>query len=239
MSPPYATEALFESMAMVSVSAPVNARLTPRVVLGAHRHENGELDLRDGVVGLGWTVVAKDTFVLKVEPGLNLPIGSLEDDGLAFTPLSTTSVDPFVQVDVVYGATYLIGSTLSARFPVYAGSDGVRQGAFSRLDVWGARRFGDVVPWVGVSAVGLAASEPIGAPAAFAELAALGGAVFHLAPRWSVTAQTRLPVPEVATRQAVRGPAFGIGVSAVIGGRKEEEHHEGDGHDHGESHHEP
>jgi hypothetical protein len=223
----------FESMAMVRVAAPISGRLEPMVVLGIHRHSDGDIDLRDGVIGLGWTPLSTDTLTLRLQPGLNLPIGSVEE-GFAFTPLSTASIDPFLQVDFVYGGTWLVGTTASARVPLYLGSDRSLQGPFTRMDVWGARRLGDVVPWVGLSLVGLGPSDPVGEPPAFTELSATLGTVVNVSPRWSLTGQLRVPVPEAASAGALRGPAGGLTVAAVTGRRREEEHEEGDGHDHGE-----
>ena len=80
-----------------------------------------------------------------------------------------------------------------------------------------------MVPFVGISAVRQAPSDPPGAAADFAEAAATAGAVVNLADRWSATLQLRQPV--LASDGVARLPSGGVAVRAVVGSPPEGHEH--------------
>ena len=182
---------------------------------GAQRWSNGDLDVRDGLVGLSWAAVTTDKAILRVQPGVGIPVGSV-GSSLAFQSLSTGSFDPWVTASAVYGGAWLGLASVEARVPLYAGFDGVRQGWFGRSDLGLARRFSKVVATVGGSAVTRAPGEdPSGA---FTELAATAGAVWAPVERWSFSLNARVPFVGVSHYQF----AAGLGVTAVVGKRGDE-----------------
>ena len=161
--------------------------------MGLQRRFDGSLDLRDGTFDVTWRAVNAPTVVVNVRPGVSIPTGGL-GGGFAFTPLSTASIDPRLSVDAALGASWLVLPSVSTRVPFYRGWDDRLQGPFVRGDLRGARRFGDVVPWVGVSASHQAeGSHPRFTPA-FSELAATVGAFWSIGERWGVSAQGRAPL---------------------------------------------
>lgn len=194
---------------------------------------DGPVALRDSVLGVSWVPLATDRGVVRVQPGINVPTGSIDADGdgqMYFTPLSTSSFDPYVVADAVVGTTWLAGGSVVARAPLYAGWDRRRQGVFGRVDARLSRRIRDAVPWVGLSAVRQFPSEPVGSVPEFSELAATVGLVVNAGPEWSVTGQLRGPLwtSEGAERQL----SAGLAVRRVLR-RREPEHSDDDGHDHG------
>ena len=200
----------------------VAERVAPFAYGGIHIHADGEVDIRDANVGVSWTPYWSPEFVLRVRPGLSVPTGGLTNSFL-FTPLSTSSLDPWLAVDALAGKEWLFGSALVARTPLYEGWDQVRQGPFLRGDVRMSRRFSFGVPWLGLSGVRQAPSTPVGASPSFAELAMLAGSVFHPHERWSVTVQLRVPV--AVTEGAVNAVSGGVAVRRVVGAREVEDHH--------------
>ena len=171
--------------------------LSPRVALdagfGLQRRSDGSLDPRDATMSVTWRALNTDTLVLNVRPGLSIPTGGL-GTGFAFTPLSTASVDPRLRVDAAIGSTWLFLPSFTTRVPVYKGWDDRLQGPFLRGDLRGARRFSDVVPWVGLSlSHQMEGSHPLFTPP-MTELAGTVGAFWAIAERWGVSAQGRAPL---------------------------------------------
>lgn len=212
-----------ESSAIFGAEVPLSHRVGVTAIGGVQRHADGTLDPRDGSVGVTWVPISRPEAVLKVATGLNIPTGGI-GSGLFITPLSTASFDPLVMADAVVGATWLGSATVVARVPLYDGWDQIRQGAFLRLDTRGARRIGDVVPWLGLSGVRQLASDPRGAAPDFAEIAGTGGAVANLSPRWSLTGQVRASL--LVTDGVQRQLSGGLAVRVVAGAHEHEHAHD-------------
>jgi hypothetical protein len=215
-----------ESQGMAGLELAFGHELGILAFAGVHRHADGSFDPRDAVAALTWTPVSRDTLLVRFLPGVNIPTGGV-GNGIYTTPLSTASFDPFLTGDVVVGGTWLAGLTGVARVPLYAGWDQIRQGAFLRADLRGARRFGDVVPWLGLSGVRQLPSDPEGAVPSATELAATAGGVANLSARWSLTAQLRVSL--FVTDDLPRQTSGGLTVRAVVG-------HPSDAHDHDDDH---
>ncbi len=160
---------------------------------GVQRRSDGSFDSRDATVHAVYRAVAEATAVVTVRAGLSIPTGGA-GSAFTFTPLSTASVDPRLSVDAALGATWLVLPSISTRVPIYRGWDGRLQGPFFRADLRGARRFGAVVPWVGLSVTEqMEGSHPMLTPA-MRELAATGGATIAVGRKWGVNAQVRAPL---------------------------------------------
>lgn len=221
-----------ESQALLGAEVPLARRFGVTGWGGLQRHADGTIDPRDAVLTATWTPISTPEAVLRVQPGLNIPTGGI-GAGLNFTPLSTASFDPFVMVDGVLGSTWLASTTLVGRFPLYEGWDLIRQGPFFRADLRGARRLGDVVPWLGLSGVRQLASDPRGAAPDFAEIAGTVGAVVNISPRWSLTGQARASI--AVTEGTERQVSGGLAARVVVGKVAHEpgdEHPPGDEHEH-------
>jgi len=215
----------YEAFGAALVSVPWSATTGARLRVGMQAGDHGGFALRDSNLQVSHLLVNRPDLLLRGRLGASLPLGTL-GNALTVAPGATRSVDPTAGLDVVTGGTWLGVFGLEGRVPVYEGSDDVRQGAFGRLDVRGARRVSDrAVPWVGLS-TSAQANDSLGS-GDFVELAATAGAIVNLAERWGLSAQVRVPVAGAPwpTPYAFAG---GIGVSRVLGGEKEEEH--GDGH---------
>jgi hypothetical protein len=212
-----------ESSALLGAEVPLSHRVGILGFGGMQRHADGTLDPRDASLGVSWTPFSRPEYVLRLVAGLNIPTGGI-GSGLFITPLSTASFDPVLMADTVWGRTWLASGTLVARVPVYDGWDQIRQGTFLRVDVRGARRIGDVVPWLGVSGVRQFASDPRGAAPDLEEIAGTAGAVANLSPRWSLTGQMRgsLLVSEGTERQL----SGGLTLRVVVGNHAHEHAHE-------------
>lgn len=166
---------------------------------------NGALKTRDSTLGVRARVIDTASMTLRIEPGLSLPTGST-GVGLAYTPLSTGSVDPRLSVDLVTGSTWVLATSANVRVPLYDGLDGQRQGPYGYIDVRGARRLGKpVIPYVGVSA---AAATQVDA---FTEFAGLAGAIWAPNERWALGVNARVPW------NASYLWAAGLSVSRVVG----------------------
>lgn len=213
-----------ELQGMLGIEVPFYDRVGGVAWVGAQRHPDGGIDPRDAVVGVNWVPVARPDLVVRLQPGLNVPTGGL-GTGFYFTPLSTASFDPYVMGDLVVGSTWLGSLSVVARTPLYDGWDRLRQGPFVRTDLRAARRVGPAVPWLGLSAVRLFPSDPVGAAPDLTELAATGGAVVNASKRWSITAQLRLPL--AVSAGAVRQLAGGASVRWVVGRSKHPDTGEG------------
>jgi hypothetical protein len=212
-----------ETQAMAGLEVPFTHDLGVLAFGGVHRHADGSLDPRDAVAALSWVPVSRDTLVVRLLPGVNIPTGGV-GSGIYATPLSTASFDPWLTGDVVVGGTWLAALTAVARVPLYAGWDQIRQGTFLRTDLRGAHRFGDVVPWLGVSGVRQFPSDPAGAVPDASELAGTAGGVANLSARWSITAQMRVSL--LTTEDLPRQTSGGLTVRAVVGSPSHK-------HDHG------
>ncbi|MCO4748211.1 MAG: hypothetical protein KC912_25680 [Proteobacteria bacterium] len=213
-----------ETQLFVGAEVPVSERLTPFAYGGVHRHADGQIDARDTNIGVGWMAVTQPKLTVRLRPGLSLPTGALSN-GFLFTPLSTSSVDPWLAVDTMYGSTWLVGGTIVARVPLMKGWDKIHQGPFARLDLRASRRIGIAVPWIGVSGVHQSRSIPEGASPSFQEVAAAAGAVFSPLDRWSFTVQTRVPL--VVSTGTARQLTGGVSARWVVGKKPEDEdeHH--------------
>ncbi len=194
------------------VDVELSHRLAAVAMGGVQRPSSGAVDLRDSVLGLAWLPVSRADLTVRLTPGVNLPTGGV-GQGLLFTPLSTSSFDPWLAADAVFGGAWVGAVSAVARVPLYAGWDLRTQGPFARLDLRAARRLPGWVPGVGVSAARQAPSVPRGASPDFSDLAALADAVVNLGPRWSASARLRVPVWTSGTR----APAGGLAVRAVLG----------------------
>ncbi|MBX2797379.1 MAG: hypothetical protein KTR31_06925 [Myxococcales bacterium] len=211
-----------ESQALVGVEVPWSHRASAVAWVGVQRHSDGSFDPRDATVAAMWIPVSEPNLMVRVQPGLSIPTGGI-GGGLAFTPLSTASVDPWMAADVVAGSTWLASLGGIVRVPVYQGWDRIRQGPFLRVDLRGARRVGVTVPFLGLSGVRQMPSAPEGAAPDFGEVATTAGAVVNLAERWSLTAQLRVPL--VVTEGVLRRPSGGLAVRAVVGSAPEGHEH--------------
>ena len=169
----------------------LRSRVAGSFTLAAQRWYDGSYAVRDGFLLATIDVVNKPTRVLRVKPGVTLPIGGVSA-GLSVTPLTTGSFDPWLQVDALVGGTWIGGATLTVRAPVFEGSDAVRQGVRSRLDLKGARRLGPGVGWFGATGVVQGGGQV--RPDSTLELNLAGGWVHELNPSWVLGIDARLPV---------------------------------------------
>ncbi|MFT4624546.1 MAG: hypothetical protein ACI8PZ_003205 [Myxococcota bacterium] len=208
-----------EAQLALSARIPLSDRVALRPVISMNRSSKGNIAARDGLLLVPIRLVDTATTRLSVSPGLNLPIGSV-GAGTQFTPLSTGSVDPWLGVDAISGSAWLVSASVAVRTPLYAGTDGVRQGPYVRTALRGARRIGQGgAAWLGVSpVVGTPSSDGRGS---FAEVAAVAGGTIPLGATWALTPQTRVPLWQVTSSYAV---SFGLSVSAVIGGNAGDDH---------------
>jgi len=211
-----------ESQGLIGVEVPVSHKVAAVGWVGAQRHGDGTIDPRDATIGALWLPVVTDEWTVRLQPGLSIPTGGI-GSGLSFRPLSTASVDPWLSADIVAGRAWVAGLSLVGRAPLYAGWDDVRQGPFLRVDLRGARRLGKVVVFAGPSAVRQAPGSPALSTAKFTELAATAGGVFHIAERWSMTAQMR--VPAWVTSGGIRQVSGGLGARWVVGSPPEDHTH--------------
>lgn len=182
-----------ESQFMVGGDLAVTSFSTVNLMVGVQRHHGGQIDPRDALLTWRATVFSTDTLTWRVEPGVTIPTGGL-GSGLLFTPLSSSSVDPYLSTDLIVGGQLLGVFTARARVPMYDGWDLRRQGPFLRGDARGAYRIGDVIPGAGISALRVLPSDPVGSVADHAELAAMASVVWALHKRWSLAGQTRIPM---------------------------------------------
>jgi len=182
-----------ESQFMAGGDLALNTFSTLNLMVGVQYHHGGRIDPRDALLTWRGSVIRTDTLTWRLEPGVTIPTGGLGSE-LRFTPLSSASVDPYLSTDLIVGGQLLGVFTARARVPVYDGWDLRRQGAFLRGDARGAYRIGDVIPGAGVSAVRVLPSDPVGSVPDHAEFAALASIIWSIHDRWSVAAQTRIPL---------------------------------------------
>ncbi len=202
------------------------------------RTMDGEVVPRDTSIGTLWQPLDGPKGALRTRAGLTIPTGSAVST-FGYTPLSSSSVDPWVQVGGHYGGTWLVAADVEVRKPLYKGSDEVLQGTFSRLDTKAARRLPRAVAWAGLSGVNVAPTD-IGW-GLLRELSAVAGAVWT--PIESLGLSGNLRVPLSGTPTAPYDVAVGLSVTWVTGGKdadegddhhgeEEGDHQEDDGHSH-------
>lgn len=173
----------------------------------------GQVLARDTILNAVWLPVAEAEATLTVRAGASLPTGRLGSD-ISFTPFSTRSVDPHVVVSGVAGGAWLGLADLEARVPLYAGPDDVRQGAWLRGDLRGARRLGKGAVWAGASSVRVTPTDT--GFGAFTEVAAVAGGAWTPGERLGLNAQLRVPVYG-APSDAPYDLAAGLGLTWVTG----------------------
>lgn len=199
-------------MLALRAEVPVSQTVAPAMLAAFHRRRDGKVVFRDIIANAGVRVLQDDTLTVVVRPGLRLPTGGLAE-GLSFTPLSTASIDPWLSVDAIAGSTWMLIGGLQGQAPLYRGWDDRRQGAYGRADLRGARRIGAGVIWAGGSLVGRL-EDDLGT-GSFTEGAAIGGAVWAVHQRWSISGQARVPIYMSPQRQY--DAALGVGVTWVVG----------------------
>ena len=128
-----------ESQLFLGTEVPVSDKVAAFAFSGIHRQADGDLDLRDANIGLSWLPLWTPTAMVRVRPGLSVPIGALSNSFL-FTPLSTSSLDPWIAADWMVGSTWVVGGSVVTRVPLYEGWDLIRQGPFLRIDARVSRR---------------------------------------------------------------------------------------------------
>ncbi len=192
---------------------PLGQTIQLRFGSGVFADDRGRVALQDSVIGVGVLVVNRPTLVIRAEPSLWLPSGAAVE-GLESTVLSTGSVDPALSFDLVAGSTWLMLGGLRARLPLYAGNDGVRNGALARADARLGRRVGGGAVSAGIS---LAGQEDRGFPATgFVELAAIGGGAVPL-DRWTgLEVGMRVPL-WMGRRERTYHVAIQVGLNRVFG----------------------
>lgn len=189
---------------------------------GLQRASDGSIQARDSVLAVTWLPVSKADLVVRLSPGINIPTGGL-GQALLFTPLSTSSFDPWMSGDIVFGGAWVGAVSGVVRVPLYPGWDLRRQGPFARLDLRGARRLTGWVPSVGVSVARQAPSVPVGAAPDFADVAGTAGVVVNLGERWSAAGQLRIPV--WVSEASTWIPAGGFSIRAVLGNPPDDHEH--------------
>jgi hypothetical protein len=218
-------------VAMGRLDLAVRDKVSGSFSIGGQRWYDGSFAIRDGFLLAAVDVINEPDRVLRVKPGLTLPIGAVSS-GLSVTPLTTGSFDPWLQVDALIGGTWLGGGTLTVRAPVSKGSDGVRQGVRGRVDLKGARRTAKGVGWAGATSVVQGGGE-LTADTSL-ELSLAGGWVHELNDNWVLGVDGRVPVFTRNLGAAHYVAMLGVTISRANQGQESEDaHHDGDGHDHG------
>jgi hypothetical protein len=200
-------------------------------VLGAAQWMDGDFRVRDAIVAGAWRPTKGSSFTLTVRPGFTLPFAGISET-VAFTPLGTRSVDPFLGVDVVGGGAWVGAASAQVQAPLVAGRDGWRQGLYGRLDLRVARRFGqDAVVFTGVSGISRAAGqEPNGN---LSEVAWMAGGLYAVSKRVGLNMQVRAPVFMKPARTYNGAVAFGV--TYVAGKPREPDDADDHGDEGGES----
>ena len=166
----------------------------------------------DAVVAGAWRPLDRPDLALELRPGLSLPLGP-SGPSAPFVPGATGSFDPWLAASLVGGGDWIGLSQVRARLPVSDGRDGVRQGAWGRLDLGGGRRLGAWVLTLTASGVHRLDDETGGG--GFSELAGELGATWAFSERWAATATARTPVwMNTPSRYTVAG---GLSVTRVWG----------------------
>jgi hypothetical protein len=171
----------------------LSPRLSGSFAIAGQRWYDGSFAVRDGFLLVSIDVIDEPDRVLRIKPGLTLPVGAVSS-GLDLSPLTTGSFDPWLQVDALIGGTWIGGLTGTLRAPLSRGSDGLRQGPRLRLDLKGARRFAPGVAWTGLTSVAQAGGE-VTDQTSF-ELSLAGGWVHELNGQWALGLNLRIPLVE-------------------------------------------
>lgn len=206
------------TMAAGRVEVPLSAAWAVSAVAGGMRTGPGDIALRDATVGGTWNAVNRADVVLQVSPALMVPLGTVPGNLGSLAPLSTRTFDPLLGLELVAGSGWLFASKLEARVPLYEGDDDVRQGPSTAFHALAARRLGGslVLSAGGVGFWRMQGSDDAGQ---ILDLAVTGMAVYHLADRWSLSGNLRVPlygVPDPPYAVAV-----GLGATRVFGERRD------------------
>lgn len=181
----------WEGEALVRADLSLADRWSAHAIGGVQRYATGALAPRDALVGARALLLSRDDLSISVAPRLSIPVGNVSDT-FAFQPGSTGSFDPALGGDLVVGGKVLGVVEGQARWPLYAGADGVRQGPFARGDLRGAVRLGEWVAAVGTSTV-LSWPSDVGTRG-FTEFAATASASWTPFDRHGFGLQLRAPV---------------------------------------------
>lgn len=201
-----------EGIVGLGLTAPLTTRLSAALSTGAVLQAGGLL-LQDPTLSAPLLLVDTSPWVARISPGLTLPLGNAVPT-LGGSPAATSSVDPWLEAEVVGGSLWMLVARAETRAPLYAGSDGVRQGAFGRADLQLARRLGGrAVAWAGLSPAGQRDND-LGAGGS-GELSAVAGGQWNLSQHTALSAHVRLPL--TATEYPV---AIGLGLRQATGSRK-------------------
>ncbi|GEM_PF-2089509 len=209
--------------------------LTTTLALAGQHWYDSERSLRDAQLSVTWKGLDQPTQALRIHGGLTLPTGATGET-TAFTPWSTGSVDPWASVDYYRGSSWLVGGAFTHRQPLYAGTDGYRNGGKTNLDLSVARRN----RW-GVAAGRLAfmrsgAGQGRASGEAFTEVDLALSWLHEIDDQWAVTGHLRVPLyyNALGTPLPYR-VAVGLSVARVTARPavlETQEHHHGDGHKH-------
>jgi len=180
----------WEHLVGVRMETPVHRSVGVALTLPFQIGDRG-FGLRDALVTAPVRLVDDPEMVVRVHPGLSVPLGSVQE-GAAFRPLSTGSVDPWVGTDVVAGGQWLGMGSVQARAPLYDGSDERRQGLFVRADARTALRLGASVVWAGASFAHVGEDDQ--GNGSFQEVAGIAGAMVAAGDSWSVSGMARVPL---------------------------------------------
>ncbi len=216
---------------MARLDLAIRPRVAGAFVAAGQRWHDGTWAVRDGYLLATIHVIDEPDRVLRVRPGLTLPIGAVSS-GLSVSPLTTGSFDPWFQAEALIGGTWLGGGTLTLRAPVSRGSDGVRQGGRARLDLKGARRAARGVGWAGLTTVAQGGGE-LSADTSL-EVSVAGGWVHEVSDRWIVAGDLRVPLWSQGlggTGYAVLGGVTFARASSPAEEPDEEVHHGGEKED--------
>lgn len=180
----------WEHLVGVRVETPVHSSAGVALTLPVQIGDRG-FGWRDALLTAPIRLVDDPEMVVRVHPGLSLPLGSVQE-GAAFRPLSTGSVDPWLGSDVVAGGKWMGMGSVQVKAPVYEGSDDRLQGLFVRADARTALRVGASVVWAGASFARVGADDQ--GNGSFQEVAGIAGAMVAAGDTWSVSGMARVPL---------------------------------------------
>ena len=198
----------FEGQGFASVVVPLTERWNLNAAAGGLYGSNGFMPF-DSRLMAKVELVDKPKLRLQGGFGATLPTGF--GKGLML-PGATGSVDPRVELSVVYGSDWLLLSEASARVPFYPGRDGTVDPWIARGRLEGARRIGKID---GIAHLGLTTWKQ----GWTADLAATGGLVWNPGPKWGLSAQGWVGIWNTAYTGAAS-----LSVTRVLGERREQPH---------------